>query len=315
MKRTILATTAAVALVSLVTACGADSSTDDPAAAPGASDTIASTMILGGPAEFQTRSDGVPGLAETYGVSFAKYQVTDTGGPVTINQLKNGQIDAADLFSTDPSIAANDFVVLADPKNNFAAENVVPVINKNKVTPGVSSTLNAISAKLDTEGLSAALAKVVTDKANPADVAKEWLRSNGLDSTGTAAQGTNLTVGSANFPENVLLATIYTQALQAQGADISTSFSIGSREKYFPGLQDGSIDLIPEYTGSALSYLDKDATATSPDEVYAALQKALPASLQVLEKSAAQDADCIVVTRATAEKHNLKTIADLANKK
>ena len=63
------------------------------------------------------------------------------------------------------------------------------------------------------------------------------------------------------------------------------SCRIGSREAYFPGLQDGSIDLIPEYTGVLLQYLNKSATETEPDAVYAALQKALPATLTVLDKS------------------------------
>jgi glycine betaine/choline ABC-type transport system substrate-binding protein len=312
MKRKIIALTAMVTMVGLATACGADSSQSSPTG--GASDTIAASLILGGPPEFQTRIQGVPGLAKTYGVNFAKFQVTDTGGAITVNQLKNGQIDAADLFTTDSSIAANNFIVLTDPKSVFAAQNVVPIINKSKATAGVKTTLNAISAKLDTTGLTAIVAKVVNDKQNPADVAKDWLKSNGLDKPGTAATGEKLTIGSADFQENVLLADIYAAALQAQGASVTPKLSIGSREKYFPGLQDGSIDVIPEYTGNTLSYLDKAATATSIDDVYTALQQALPASLAALDRSAAQDSDAIVVTKATADKYKLRSIADLANK-
>ena len=89
-------------------------------------------MIFGGPPEFKTRADGIPGLKKNYGVEFGKYTVTDVGGPVTVNALKRGQVDAADLFTTDPAIAANDFVILEDPKSNFAAQNVVPIINKAK---------------------------------------------------------------------------------------------------------------------------------------------------------------------------------------
>ena len=70
-------------------------------------------MIFGGPPEFKTRADGIPGLKKNYGVEFGKYTVTDVGGPVTVNALKRGQVDAADLFTTDPAIEANDFV---DPR-------------------------------------------------------------------------------------------------------------------------------------------------------------------------------------------------------
>ena len=64
-------------------------------------------------------------------------------------------MQAANLFTTRPTIAANDFVVLDDPKNNFAAQNVLPLINKAKASDTVKSTLNAISAKLTTEDLTA----------------------------------------------------------------------------------------------------------------------------------------------------------------
>jgi glycine betaine/choline ABC-type transport system substrate-binding protein len=292
----------------------ASASASAPAGSAGAAGgpTVASKLILGGPPEFQTRVDGIPGLAKNYGVTFGSYKVLDTGGPVTVAALKNGQVDAADLFTTDPSIAANNFVILADPKSNFAAQNVLPIINKAKATDGVKSTLNAISAKLDTAGLGALMVKVITDKQDPDAVAKAWLTTEGLDTAGTAASGVSLKVGSANFPETVLLDDIYADALNDQGATISTTLNIGSREKYVPALKDGSIDLLPEYNGSILQYLDKNATATSPDDVLAALQKALPANLIVLNQSAAQDSDAIVVTQATATKYNLKSIADLA---
>jgi osmoprotectant transport system substrate-binding protein len=329
MKRNVILLGAAGAALALtVTACsskkstssspgastppttGASASTPAGSAAGGA--TIASKLILGAPPEFQTRVDGVAGLTKNYGVTFASVKALDEAGPVTVAALKNGQVDAADIFSTDPSIAANNFVVLSDPKNNFAAQNILPLINKAKATDGVKKTLNAISAKLDTAGLTALLVKVVTNKQDPDAVAKEWLTSSGLDTAGTDATGATLVVGSANFPENVLLADIYADALKDQGANTSTKLNIGSREKYLPGLKDGSIDLLPEYNGALLQYLDKTATATSPDDVLAALQKAVPSNLIVLNQSAAQDSDAIVVTQATATKYNLKSIADLA---
>ena len=61
-----------------------------------------------------------------------------------------------------------------------------------------------------------------------------------------------------------------------------------------------------------LQYFDKTATAVTPDEVYAALKAALPGDLTVLEKSSAEDKDAVVVTKETADKYNLTSIADLA---
>jgi len=301
------------AAASVPAASSAAASSAAPAPSSAASGpTIASQLILGAPPEFQTRVDGIAGLAKNYGVTFKSFKPLDEAGPVTIAALKNGQVDAADIFSTDPSIAANNFVVLADPKSNFAAQNILPLLNKAKATDGVKSTLNAISAKLTTSGVTALLVQVITNKQDPDAVAKSWLTSQGLDTKGTAASGSKLVVGSANFPENVLLAEIYAEALKDQGATISTKLNIGSREKYLPGLEDGSIDVLPEYNGALLQFVDKTATAVSPTDVFSALQSALPSSLIVLPQSAAQDSDAIVVTKATAAKYNLTSIADLA---
>lgn len=313
MKTKLIAVAAlATTLTMGFTACGSDDSSSDASTKGGG--TIASQMIFGGPPEFKTRVDGIPGLEKNYGVTFGKYTVTDVGGPVTVNALKRGQIDAADLFSTDPAIEANDFVILEDPKSNFAAQNIVPIVSKDKATDGVKKVLNGIQAKLTTEGLGELIGEVANDKKDPADVANQWLSDNDLDTTGSSAKGASLTVGSANFPENVILAEIYAGALKAQGATIQTKLNIGSREKYYPALQAGSLDLFPEYTGTILSYITKAATATSPEDVYAALTKALPANLVALDQAEAQDSDAVVVTAETAKKFDLKTIADLAKK-
>jgi glycine betaine/choline ABC-type transport system substrate-binding protein len=319
MTRKTLTLVAAVAATSLLlSACGSDSSKDTaPSAGSGGggggkSGTIASKLILGGPPEFKTRVDGVPGLRKNYGVNFQQFKTTDTGGPVTVTSLKNGQIDAADLFTTDPAIKANNFVVLTDPKSNFGAQDVLPLINKAKATAGVKQVLNFISSKLTTNDLITLRTEVEVQKQDPAAAATKYLQGLGQQPPATLNKGVSLTVGSANFPENAILAEIYAIALKATGAAVKTKLNIGSREKYIPGLKDGSIDLIPEYSGVLLQYFDKKATATSSQDVYAALQKAVPAKLTVLDQSQAQDADAIVVTKQTADKYHLTSIADLA---
>lgn len=139
--------------------------------------------------------------------------------------------------------------------------------------------------------------------------------SQGSSSQGSGGGGTvsgSLTIGSANFPESVLLMNIYADALKAKGAQVSTKPNIGAREVYIPALKDGSIDMIPDYSGNLLQYLDATSKATGSDEIYAALPKALGNDLKVLDQSQAQDKDGITVTKATADKYNLKSIGDLA---
>lgn len=119
-------------------------------------------------------------------------------------------------------------------------------------------------------------------------------------------------VGSADFPESRIIAEIYALALEANGFDVSRQFGIGSREAYVPAVKDHSIDLIPEYTGNLLQYFDKENEVTDPDQVLLALYNALPGDLSILTPSPANDQDAVVITRATADRWNVKSIADLA---
>lgn len=133
-------------------------------------------------------------------------------------------------------------------------------------------------------------------------------------SGGGSGSGSNptITIGSANFTESEVLAEVYAGALQAKGITVKTHLDIGSREVYFPALKDGSIDLIPEYSGTLLQYINKNATQVSSSDVYSALKQQLPKGLSMLDMSSAQDSDAIVVTKATAQQYNAKSISDLA---
>ncbi|RDI53060.1 osmoprotectant transport system substrate-binding protein [Nocardia mexicana] len=122
----------------------------------------------------------------------------------------------------------------------------------------------------------------------------------------------DLTIGSANFPESETVANIYAEALRANGFNIDTKLNIGSREAYIPALRQCSIGLIPDYTGNLLQYLDKSATATAADQVNQALTAALGDQLAIGAPAPGEDSDAVVVTRATADKWNLRSIGDLA---
>ena len=128
----------------------------------------------------------------------------------------------------------------------------------------------------------------------------------------TGGSGQPIVVGGANFSESTLLAEIYAGALKAKGINASTKLNIGSREIYLRALEDNSVQVFPEYTGALAFNYDKDYTGTDPEEVYTHVQEVLPDTLTVLDKSAAEDNDSMVVTKETAAEHNLKTVDDLA---
>lgn len=132
------------------------------------------------------------------------------------------------------------------------------------------------------------------------------------NSAPASPSGTIVVGGSGGFVESQLIGEIYYEALTAKGIKASTNLNLGSREVYFPALEQGSIDLMPEYTGTLLQYLNSKATQVSTPDVYAALQKTLPNGLIALDQATAQDKDAVVVTKATAQQYNAKSIADLA---
>jgi osmoprotectant transport system substrate-binding protein len=140
----------------------------------------ASSMVLGGPPEFKTRSDGIAGLKANYGLTFKSFDPLDTSGPITLSALTGGKVQAADVFTTTPQIVSDKLVSLADPKFNFAAQNVIPLIYKPALTPTISATLNEISAKLTTSALLQMDNAVITDKANYTTVAEGFLQSIGM---------------------------------------------------------------------------------------------------------------------------------------
>jgi len=122
-----------------------------------------------------------------------------------------------------------------------------------------------------------------------------------------------IVVGSFAFPESEILGEIYAQALTASGMEVETQFNIGPRQQTIPALQDGSINLIPEYNGNLLAYYDTDYTERTPEEVDGALEEAIAADdLRVLDSAEAQDKDAYVVTKAKADEFGLTSIGDLS---
>ncbi|MFE0803852.1 ABC transporter substrate-binding protein [Streptomyces sp. NPDC058812] len=141
---------------------------------------IAPDLVIGGSPEFQTRQQGLKGLESVYGLKFKTFKALDAGGPLTQSALTKNTVQAADIFTTDPTIIKEKFVVLKDPENLFGYANVTPLVHKEGLSQEGVDTLNAVSAKLDTKTLLDLDAQVQLDKEDPLDVAKEWLASAGL---------------------------------------------------------------------------------------------------------------------------------------
>ncbi|MET8688287.1 ABC transporter substrate-binding protein [Streptomyces sp. NPDC004732] len=129
---------------------------------------------------------------------------------------------------------------------------------------------------------------------------------------GGGSSKNGVTIGTANFTENQVLGYLYAAALEAAGVKTNVRPNLGTREILIPALKGGDIDLLPEYQGALLHYLDPEAKATEEGEMQNALAMRLPRGLQILPYGRAEDSDAFVVTRDTAKEYGLKSLADLA---
>ena len=139
--------------------------------------------------------------------------------------------------------------------------------------------------------------------------------SGGQVSSAAGLHGAVITVGSFDFPESVLLAEIYGQALAAAKFPVRILPNVGPREVVDPALVDGLVQLVPEYAGSALEFFSLGRLSATSNAATA--NKALAASvagrgLVAARPAPAQDGNAIVVTAATAARYRLRSIADLA---
>lgn len=321
----------ATLLALLVGACSSGGSSPTPAAsapasmAPGPSAsaatspsgaTLASTLVLGGPPECPQRPFCAVGLEKTYGLTFKEFKPLDAGGPITVEAVKNGQVDVGLLFTSDPAIATNGFVLLEDDKQLQLADNLVPVVRQATLdaSPAIAGLLNGWMAKLTQGALTDLNKQVSVDQQDPKDVVKAWLAANGL-ATGTDGAGTTITVGSTNFYEQEILGELFAQVLEADGFTVDRKFQLGNREIVFPALESGEIDILAEYAATALEFVNNGAgeASTDPAATVAKLKERLaPKGLTALDPAPATDQNGFVVTKATADTFALSKLSDLA---
>jgi osmoprotectant transport system substrate-binding protein len=138
--------------------------------------------------------------------------------------------------------------------------------------------------------------------------------ASGTSTPGDAAECGSVTVGSTNFSEQLIVASMYAQVLEAAGCDVTVRDNLGAREVVFPALESGEIDLVAEYIGTLLEFLNEGAgEATSDADASLELLRGYlgERGLTALEPSEAQDRNALAVTSETAEQYDLETVSDL----
>ena len=328
MRRIRTATLGATMLALLLGACtsggsGASSSavaasepaTSEAPSAKASGPSIASSLVLGGPPECPERPFCLLGLEETYRLEFKEFTPLDAGGPLTVQALTGGQIQVGLLFTSDPAIAVNGFVLLEDDKQLQLADNLIPVVRKVVLdaNPGVADVLNTVISRLTQEELTNLNKAVTVDLESVPDVARDWIAAQNFDSISAGIEG-DITVGSTNFYEQEILGEIFAQILESNGATVERKFQLGNREIVFPALESGEIDILAEYAATALEFVNGGAgeATTDPAATSAALATALEEKgLVALDYADATDQNGFVVTQATADQYGLVMISDL----
>ncbi len=132
--------------------------------------------------------------------------------------------------------------------------------------------------------------------------------------SGQGGGGGSITVGSANFPEQLILGNMYAEILEEAGFTVERELNLGSREVIYPSIEGGELDVLPEYLGSLYNFLTdgEGEVLTEVEPLREGVEAELADGLELLESSDAQDQDALAVTQETAEEYDLQTVSDLA---
>lgn len=131
-------------------------------------------LVLGANSEITERPFGPKTLESVYGVTVDFTPIEDSGGPLTVQALRDGDIDLANIYSGSPALAGGDLKVLEDPENIFVASHIIPLASAD-LDPEAADVINDISAKLTQDDLLALNSASVNEQQNADTIASRWL--------------------------------------------------------------------------------------------------------------------------------------------
>lgn len=211
-------------------------------------------------------------------------------------------------------VPGEQLVVLEDDMQLQNSDNIIPALNADAASEDVIAALDAVSAELDTEGLIELNNQVDVQRRTSQEVAQEWVDQAGISVEATGSG--DLTIGAANFTENITLAEIYAAVLEQAGYSTEVR-EIGNRETYLPALESGEIDIVPEYAATFAEFLEGDVenAIASGDiaETVAALEPlAEERGLAIGAAADAQDQNAFATTQGFVDQYGVTTLSELA---
>lgn len=216
-------------------------------------------------------------------------------------------------------VPGDTLTVLTDDLKLQNSDNILPAINAETATDvSLLMALDEVSKVLDTPTLIALNKEVDINLRTSAEVAKEFVATSGVAAPQPGSG--SLTIGAANFSENITIAEIYGEVLREAGYDVEVR-AIGNRETYLPALISGEIDVVPEYAATVAEYLNRsingaDAAPVASGDI-AVTYKALAdlgnqSGIIFGLASQAQDQNAFAVTTAFAQEYGVTSLTELA---
>ncbi len=269
-------------------------------------------------AEFLSRPDGYPGLAEHYGFRFPVEPMQMDPG-LMYSAVHRGSVDVIDAFATDGRIEAYDLYVLEDDKNFFPPYYAAPLVRAQTLEefPEIEDILNRLSGRISDDVMRGLNYKVDEERMEARRVAEEFLEDRGLIEPGAAPEGERgpVRIGGKHFTEQEILGEIMAAMIE-YNSDIRVArrLNLGGTIICFQGLRAGDLDIYAEYTGTGLvNILDREAVR-DPDEAYKTVAKEFKEKYNLiwLQPLGFDNTYTLAMRRDHAEELGIETITDIA---
>lgn len=210
------------------------------------------SFVGGFPSEFIEREDGLFGLQEAYGFNVETVEL-EIG--LMYMALDNKDVDLISGFSTDGRIDAYNLRILKDDKNFFPPYHVAPIVNGETMRkyPELQGVFWLLSDKISDQDMIKINFRVDNDKISPKDAALEFLKSLDFKTEITSKGDPDILVGSKNFTESFILAEMFKIMIENYtDLTVELKMGFGGTKLVFDALDNGEIDIYPEYTGTGL---------------------------------------------------------------
>jgi osmoprotectant transport system permease protein len=277
----------------------------------------------GFPPEFMGRPDGYQKVVDTYGVDFT---TTILNNALMYKAVYEGEVDVISGYATDGRVEAYNLRQLEDNRHAFPPYYCAPIMQKklaeeNKI---LTEALDLLAGRINDSVMTVLNYRVDFDKISPEQVARDFLKAEGLWKSDQNQGGETLIIGSKIFTEQYILVELFSQLINGYtDYDVDTRPGLGGTKICFDALRNGEIDLYPEYTGTGLQVLldppqdTLERIITQPDAVYRYVSREFEAQygLQWLGPLGFNNTYALMMREAQAESMNVKTISDLVGQR